>query len=631
MSVANVDVAGRNFVITFPFDRDLVKVTKSLPSRRWNPDPSGRGGHWTAPVTEGNCNQIGRLAQLGRFNLSPAAQQSVFGTTVDADTLTYTGGKTMQVHLPRTHEIEQMLGPLFALYSAKQRHWNVRLAPHSIDGLARLIAQNKLRASDDAIAELERRIPAARERLAQYKDLSERSAADAADLEIDGLGGELRPYQKAGVAYALATRRCMNADVMGLGKTIQALATIQAAGTFPAVIVPPAIVKFNWEREARKWLPGKRIEVLSGTRTPDSLPMILPDLWVVNYDVLHAWEPWLSACRPKALIADESHYAKNPSARRTVALQNLANQIPDDGIVLLLTGTPVLNRPQELISQLEVIDRIDDLGGRKYFESRYVDHNGKSRYEIELHRRLRATCYVRREKSEVLKDLPEKERATVLLDVKLGKPYAEVKAQVVEWLRENQGNPKTTDATRRAKLDLINEEISKAKLPIAIDWIRDFLDTGSKLVVFAYNIAQQHALVEAFPECAHVLGADSHEDRQAAVDAFQSDDGPQLIICSLKAAGVGITLTAASDVVFVQMGWTPADQDQAEDRVHRIGQHDGVTAWYLLARDTEDVDIAELIDAKRQVTTAIIEGREATEDESIVSQLTKKLLAEGAR
>lgn len=630
MSTAQVDVEGRNFVITFPFDHELKNIVSAFPSRKWCPNPEGKGGHWSAPMTPPNIKRLEALSSMGRFQLSPAAEQAVTGKVATADTLTYVGGLTMQVHLARTHSVEKMLGPLFGIYDGRSRQWNVRLAPHSIDGLARLIEQEKLRPSPDARAEIAKRLPAARAELSRYRDLGARSAAAAAELHIEGLGGELREYQAAGVAYALETRRCMNADVMGLGKTIQALATLQAADAFPAVVVCPAIVKLNWEREARKWLPGKRIEVLSGSKTPDSLPMLLPDLWIVNYDVLHGWAEWLAACGLKGLIADESHYAKNGKARRTVALKELAAPIIDEnGIVQLLTGTPVLNRPEELISQLDVMDRLNDLGGPKYFLSRYRDYNGKSQNEMELHRRLRATCYVRREKSEVLKELPEKERATVLLDVQLGAAYASVKREVVGWLRDNKDNPKTTDATRRAKLDTLKDEIAKAKLPICIDWIRNFLDSGQKLVVFAYNIAIQEQLVEAFPEAGHVLGADSHAERQVSVDEFQSEDGPQLIICSLKAAGVGITLTAASDVCFVQMGWTPADMDQAEDRCHRLGQRDSVTAHYLLAKDSEDVDVAELIDSKRQVTTAITEGREATDDESIVSSLVAKLLAGG--
>lgn len=628
MSTAHVDVEGRNFVITFPFSRDLLKITKDLPSRKFVDKDHG-GPHWTAPMTPGNIQHLGRLVDLGRFRASPAAEQAITGVVVDAETLTFTGGNSMQVHLPNTRQVQAMIGPLFGLYVPRDRAWSVRLAAHSVDGLARLVDQGKLNASTEATAELASRLPAAQAQLDRYRDVAARSEADAADLEIDGLGGELRSYQKAGVAYALAVRKCINADVMGLGKTIEGLATLQAADAFPAVIVTPAIVKFNWEREARKWLPGKKVELLSGTRTPDSLPLVLPDVWIINYDVLHAWEAWLAACSPQAVIADESHYIKNPSARRTVALHRLIDSLPPEAIVMLLTGTPVLNHPRELISQVRAVGRLGDLGGEKYFTARYQDHRGKAQNEIELHRRLRATCYLRREKSEVLSELPEKERATVLLDVKLGAPYAQIKREVVENLRAMEGDPKKTDANRRVELDKLRDEITKAKLPIAIDWIKNFLESGKKLVVFAYNIAQQQALVEAFPGCAHVLGADSHEDRQRSVDAFQSADGPQLIICSLKAAGVGITLTAASDVVFVQMGWTPADQDQAEDRCHRIGQHDSVTAWYLLAKDTEDVDVAELIDAKREVTTAIIEGREVEEGESIVSEMTRRLLSEG--
>jgi len=164
------------------------------------------------------------------------------------------------------------------------------------------------------------------------------------------------------------------------------------------------------------------------------------------------------------------------------------------------------------------------------------------------------------------------------------------------------------------------------ELASALAWIFDFLRSGERLVVFAHHHEIQHALLERFPSCAHVLGADDLAARAAAIDAFQEpgEDAPQLIVCSTAVAGQGITLTRASNVAFLELEWTPAQHDQAEDRLHRIGQHDAVTAWYLLAAETIDETIATVLERKRAVIGAVTDGRD--EDETgLVDAVVREL------
>ena len=148
--------------------------------------------------------------------------------------------------------------------------------------------------------------------------------------------------------------------------------------------------------------------------------------------------------------------------------------------------------------------------------------------------------------------------------------------------------------------------------------------SGEPLVVFAEHVAIQRAVMERFPDAAHILGADSTFKRQQAVDAFQREDGPQLIVCSMKAASQGITLTRASNVAFLELDWTPARHDQAEDRLHRIGQDSAVTAWYLLAPDTIDETMAEVLQRKRALINAVTDGQ-VRDEERLVDAVVREL------
>ncbi|MDX6721666.1 MAG: SWI/SNF-related matrix-associated actin-dependent regulator of chromatin subfamily A-like protein 1, partial [Solirubrobacteraceae bacterium] len=169
------------------------------------------------------------------------------------------------------------------------------------------------------------------------------------------LGGTLQPFQWAGVRYALDARRVFIADEQGLGKTVEALAALEADDAFPAIVVCPASLKLNWERETRKWLPHRSVAVVEGrSAVPPS-----GDITILNYEIVAAHRDELARLRPQALVVDESHYCKNPKAKRTQAVRRLASAIPDEGLRLALTGTPVLNHAEELISQLRVIGRLE--------------------------------------------------------------------------------------------------------------------------------------------------------------------------------------------------------------------------------------------------------------------------------
>jgi SWI/SNF-related matrix-associated actin-dependent regulator of chromatin subfamily A-like protein 1 len=438
------------------------------------------------------------------------------------------------------------------------------------------------------------------------------------------LGGELQPFQWAGVRYALDARRLFLADEQGLGKTVEALAALEADGAYPAIVVCPASLKLTWQREAARWLPHRRVAVVEGR---SAVPPA-GEITILNYEIVAHHREALALRRPRALVVDESHYCKNPQAKRTRAVRRLAEAVTADGLRLALTGTPVLNHADELVSQLRVIGRLEDFGSGARFRKEFRGQLSEER----LHWHLRRRCFVRRLKSEVLPQLPAKRQVVVPVALDNEREYRLAEDDVIAWLREQPLDlseleariAATLRAERLAQLGTLQRLAARGKLHAALSWIGDFLASGEPLVVFARHVEVQDQVLQRFPDAAHLLGRDSLTAREATVRAFQEPDGPQLLVAATRVAGQGITLTRASNVAFLELEWTPALHDQAEDRCHRIGQHDAVTAWYLLAAATIDETMAGLIQRKRGIVAAVTDGRRLDGDglvEAVVREL----------
>jgi SWI/SNF-related matrix-associated actin-dependent regulator 1 of chromatin subfamily A len=509
--------------------------------------------------------------------------------------------------------------------------------PFWVPDLDRFISAHDPWVAPDALARLQE----IRQEHAHAAGLVALSAATDAPLDLPRLGGELKPFQRAGVRYLLRQRRSFLADEQGLGKTIEALATLEADGAYPAVVVCPASLKLNWMREIDHWLPARTAQMLDG----NSGAVSAADITVVNYDIVAGRVDQLTATAPRAVVLDESHYCKNPGAKRTQAAQRLCGAVPRDGVVLALTGTPVMNRPPELISQLRILGRLGDFGSGAQFGQRFRGVGGTESH-LRLHWHLRARCFVRRLKAEVLPQLPAKTRAVVPVSLDNEPEYRLAEQDMIAWLRTQPLDLRELDtkvaaalrAERLVRLNALKLLAARGKLHAALHWIHDFLSSGEPLVVFARHREIQHAVLDRFPGALHVLGEDSQRARDQAVrgfqgkDGFQVDDGRdrQLIVCSIEVAGQGITLTRSSNVAFLELDWTPAKHDQAEDRCHRIGQQDAVNATYLLAADTIDETIAALLERKRAVIGAVTDGRD--EDErGIVDALVAELRGEPYR
>lgn len=451
---------------------------------------------------------------------------------------------------------------------------------------------------------------------------------------IPGLQGNLYPFQREGVAFIEHNKgRALVADEMGLGKTIQALAWLQLHPNLrPAIIVTPASLKLNWQREIDNWMTLKcSVRILSGT-TP--WPDLNEDIYIINYDILRYWIPTLKKLDPPVLITDECHYYKSNKAERTKAVKMLCKGIP---YVIALSGTPIINRPIEARNAIFMIHPTL-FKSAWYFTQRFCnakhngfgwDFNGAS-HTGELHETLVKTIMIRRLKKDVLKDLPPKTRSFIPIELSNTKEYISAEKDFIKFVKETRGHEaarRASNAEQLVKIEGLKQVAVKGKMKQAVEWIRDFLEVENKLVVFVTHKSTVTLLQEEFPNISiSMVGGMSDKRKQEARDSFQEDPNVRLFIGMLdvegRPAGVGWTLTASSNVAFLELPWSPGVIDQAGDRCHRIGQKDNVTIYFLLAQNTIEERLAKIIDTKKLIVDAVLDGK-MTEQESLLSQLMK--------
>src|SRR6476661_5395929 len=444
--------------------------------------------------------------------------------------------------------------------------------------------------------------------------------------------GLLYPHQADGVSFLISKGRAILGDDMGLGKTRQAIVGMQvAAPTGMVLVVCPASLKLNWRREIRMVDPTAKIEVLGIVDGAQADPR-----WViVNYDLLARNAERLYEIQWAGVILDEAHFIKNNSQRTSHCLKLLGVSNNDPVIrprqVYLLTGTPLTNRPRDLFNLLRCVGHP---AARSFlrFAKRYCDAykndygwvtSGASNLE-ELNLLMKEVM-LRRKKDEVL-DLPPKIRSWVPLAVENA---AAIKAQrsFAQWFAASDASH-PNDKNFLAQLTKVRVALHKAKHRAVEERIRDVISTDRKVVLFtAFTDGLKKHKAVFSGECVTISGSDNAEQRMQAVDRFQNDPEVRVAICNIIAGGVGITLTAATHVIFQDLDWVPANHLQAEDRAYRMGQTERVTVEYMLADGTLDVFIAELLEAKLRLINAV-EADDAP-SASVLDELYEKLRSLG--
>jgi SWI/SNF-related matrix-associated actin-dependent regulator 1 of chromatin subfamily A len=245
----------------------------------------------------------------------------------------------------------------------------------------------------------------------------------------------------------------------------------------------------------------------------------------------------------------------------------------------------------------------------------------------ELHQKLTETVMLRRLKQDVLPELPEKIRSVVPIEITNQTEYCQAESDFILWLRKKEGRLAAEKAERAeaiTRITYLKTLAARGKIETALSWVQDCIETNNKIIVFAVHHEIIDSVTKKFPEVSVKLtGSENLEQRQKAIDTFQNDPNCKIFVGQLQAAGIGITLTAASHVVFLECGWKPSEHDQAEDRAHRIGQKSCVNIYYLVAENTIEEEIIKLIDQKREILQRILDGT-TPETESILTELLNK-------
>jgi SWI/SNF-related matrix-associated actin-dependent regulator 1 of chromatin subfamily A len=433
----------------------------------------------------------------------------------------------------------------------------------------------------------------------------------------EDLSRGLFPHQIEGLAFLLARRRAILADEMGLGKTRQAIVALrEAAPAGPYLVVCPASVKHNWQREIHAVAPDAAVRIVGGPSSATAAPA--PGGWlIVNYDILGKHIDRLEAVPWAGIVFDEAHYLKNHTSQRSRLARRLADRpgaTSAGPLVYALTGTPLTNRPRDLFPLLQLVDH--PLGKSFLsFARRYcaAEHNGygwvtdgASNLEeltVQLH-----GVMLRRAKEQVL-SLPPKLRTWLPVEVPGGTGAQEVREALQLLLAPRAAQQRERDRLL-ALLTKARRKLAVAKTGHTIDLVEGAVAQGEKVLVFSCFDEPVRRLQTHFGDAAVLLtGATPTRKRQGLVDRFQKDDRVRVFVANILAGGVGLNLTAARQVVFNDLDWVPANHWQAEDRAYRIGQRGTVNVNYLVAAGTIDEFVSTQLEAKAQLVRAVVEGK----------------------
>lgn len=438
-----------------------------------------------------------------------------------------------------------------------------------------------------------------------------------------------RQYQLVATEYLLRKKKAILADDMGLGKTCSTITALNYLhvrdATHTTLIVTPAHLKLTWVEELKKFsrvrvviqmFHGKNIKYFEinpeNPLNPSSSLLVI----LVNYDILekrlHEIEPF----RPSIIVCDEAHYLKNLTAKRTKAILSLVKTIKPQ-YTWLLTGTPITKDAMDLFSLLKILDHPLSQNwlyfAKKYANMQEIKIKGRTikKFSIanaeELNTILRSSCMIRRTKDQVLHELPEKTRQMIILDSSDVESLLRREKEILEGLVANPDNVEkeidqlleTDELPKATELAKIRQELALKKIATVANFIDDILQAQSKIVVFAWHHSVintlKEALVKIYPEKSvkTITGLENMQIKQNIINQFQNEPNPRILICSIAAVGTGVTLTAASTCIFLELDWIPANVMQAEDRLHRIGQRNSVNIYYIVFEKSVESYVAK--------------------------------------
>ena len=469
---------------------------------------------------------------------------------------------------------------------------------------------------------------------------------------------ELMPHQGQLVAAVAAGHRTfLLADEPGLGKTAQALLAAEAANAYPLLVVVPNVVKTNWAREAARWTPHRPATVVQGDgKAADGFA----DIIVLNYEVLDRHVGWLGDFGFRGMVVDEAHFIKNKTSQRSQHVLALSDRIRSRTarpLLMALTGTPLINDIEDFRAIWQFLGWIDDSKPLDELVDSLEDTGltpADRGFDAAARQCVIDLGIVRRRKLDVAADIPARRIADlpVELDGRAGRSIRAAERDLASRMvarYETALANRSSDAgvggidhdlvRRVARSELkdataaqsgenvftVMRRIGQAKAELAADYAAQLARSAGKVVFFAKHIGVMDEAEETFARqgvrFSSIRGDQTPTARQANVDAFVNDPDVAVAVCSLTAAGVGLNLQVASNVVLAELSWTHAEQTQAIDRSHRIGQAEPVTAWRIIAAQTIDARIAELVDSKAGLAARALDGSDEEVSSSVDVQL----------
>jgi len=490
-----------------------------------------------------------------------------------------------------------------------------------------------------------------------YKAFETGAGGSAASMELPPVpefdrlsprGLEVMPHQSRFLeAVRTGHRSFLLADEPGLGKTAESVLAASVADAYPLLVVVPNVVKMNWAREVQRWTPQRRATVISGGGADIDA---FADVFIVNYEILDRHLSWLSSIGLKGVVVDEAHFIKNLTSQRSqnvLALASRVRQQTRDPLMLALTGTPLINDVEDFDAIWRFLGWTNgEKPGPELMEK--LDATGLTPADKAFYPEAREAVIsmgiVRRKKKDVAADLPDKlvadlpvelddefgrsiRQAERELGARLAAKYhriieargdrglaaGEIDEDIVRLVAHGELEESKAAGSGNENVFTMVRRIGQAKAHLAADYAVQLQRSVGKVVFFAKHIDVMDAAEAHFKasglKSVSVRGEQTSTARQAAIDAFNSDPDVGIAVCSLTAAGVGLNMQAASNVVLAELSWTAAEQTQAIDRVHRIGQGEPVTAWRIIAAHTIDTKIAELIDSKEGLAARALDGQ----------------------
>ena len=443
--------------------------------------------------------------------------------------------------------------------------------------------------------------------------------ASDSDIVIQGIKGDLYPYQRVGVEFlANSNGRAMLFDSPGVGKSLQALSYVLYSNKQKVLVICPASVKYSWENEITKWTEIDCL-IIDANTEPSDIVNHSARIFVINYDLLKKFSRQLALIKFDCLIGDEATYFKNSQAQRSKMVIDIARRIPS---VIFLTGTPILSRPAEMFNMLHIIDPLH-WNNKFAFETKYCNgHKGywgwdaKGASNLDELKELINKYYLRRTKKDVLKELPPKVYGDKI--IKLPPEYQaeydlafdEFSTYLEKYKDKDIEDYGSKGAEMLARLSALRQITTNGKIEVAKELIEESVDEDEeKVLVFSCYNRPLLELKEHFGNKAvMIIGSVNERERNDAIYRFQNDPKIKVFLGGMNSAGVGITLTAASTVYFIDQSWSPADHDQAADRVHRPGQvADKVQIFQIYAKGTIDSYMREILHKKDRIFKSIIE------------------------